>query len=103
MKRTESIGLALCTTIAVGMDSGFMVSRCEFSPPVHLAGTAVALLLQLSAVSVPLLVNRFFDDASQRARIRVFGFTLIACLASLPLMETAFVYGDTMGKEKGYP
>jgi hypothetical protein len=52
MNRTESIGLALYTTIAVGMDSWFLASRCEFSPPVQPLGTAVALLLQLSAISL---------------------------------------------------
>ena len=103
MNRTDSIGLALFTTIAVGMDGWFLASRCEYSPPVHVAGTAVALLLQLTAISVPLVMNHLFSDASQGARLRVFGFTLLASLSSLPLMEMAFVYGDTMGKAKGYP
>ena len=103
MNRTESIGLALFSTIAVGMDCWFLASRCEFSPPVHVTGAAVALLLQIAVISVPLVMNHLFSDASVDARIRVFAFTLIACVVSLPMMETALVYGDSMGKEKGYP
>jgi hypothetical protein len=103
MNRTDSIGLVLFTTISVAMDGWFLASRCEFSPPVHVTGTAVALLLQLAAISVPLVMNYLFVDASLNARIRVFGFTLLACLMSLPMMEMALVYGDSMGKEKGYP
>ena len=27
----------------------------------------------------------------------------LACLLSLPMMEAALVYGDSIGKDKGYP
>jgi hypothetical protein len=103
MNRTESIGLGLFTSITVAMDSWFLAARCELSPPVHITGTAAALLLQLAVISVPLVMAHLFTDASLNARVRVFGFAFIACLVSLPLMEMSLVYADAMGKEKGFP
>src|SRR5690242_16323221 len=50
MNRTDSIGLAIFTTIAVAMDGWLLASRCEFSPTVHPTATAVALILQLMTV-----------------------------------------------------
>ena len=103
MNRMEAMGLVLFSTIAVGADAYFFLSRCAFSPVLHLTGTAIGLLVQAAAVSIPLCVHRLFHDSEVKVRLRAFLFGLFACLASLPLMETAVLFGDSVGREKGFP
>lgn len=102
MNRIQSIGLAFVATLAVGMDVWFFVSRCEFSPAVHVLGTVIAVALQIFAVCIPVVMACVFSDASRRAQWRALGVALLACFLSLPLMEMAFVYGDSVGKAKGH-
>ena len=103
MNRTEATGLILFTTIAIGADAYFFVSRCECSPQLHLVGAAVALLVQGAAIAIPFAVNRHFHDSALKVRIRAFATGLFVCAVSLPLMETAVLFGDSVGRVKGFP
>lgn len=103
MNRTEAIGLTLFVVTSVAMDTYFLISRCASSPQLHASGAAVGLLVQVAAVSGPLVVNHLFHDSTLKVRLRAFGVGLLACVASLPLMETAVLFGDSIGQSKGFP
>jgi hypothetical protein len=93
----------MVVVVAVLADGYFVVSRCVCSPQIHAVGLAVGLLVQTAAVSIPLVVNRLFHDSELRVRLRAVGIGLFACILSLPLMETALLFGDSIGQVKGFP
>ena len=102
MNRTESIGLVLFAGIALAMDGWFLASRCASSPPLHASALAVGVLLQAAAIAVPLLTNHFLGDHSLKVRLRMFAVGVFAGVISLPLMETALLFGDSIGEAKGF-
>lgn len=103
MNRTELIGLVIFTTFAAAIDGLFLVARCASSPPLHVTGVAVGLTLQLAAVAMPLVTHRILADESLKVRLRMFAVGLFACVLSMPIMETALLFGDSIGKGKGFP
>jgi len=103
MNRTEVVGLTLFSAIAMGADISFLLSRCSCSPQLHVSGVAVGLMVQAAAVAVPLAVDRHFHDSALGVRLRGFGIGLVVCLLSLPLMENPVLFGDSVGRAKGFP
>jgi hypothetical protein len=103
MNRTEALGLFAFSLIAAVSDAYFVISRCSCSPEIHAAGFAAGLLLQVAAVSVVIAVHHILHDSEFKVRVRALGIGLFACVVSLPVMETAILFGDSIGREKGFP
>ncbi len=102
MKKIERSGLLTFATLAVIADVWFAVSRCSFSSEIHSSALALGALLQITSVAIPIMVNRYLSDQTPRYRLRFLILGALVCFWSLPVMEAAVLYGDSVGKEKGF-
>src|SRR5689334_19043451 len=93
--------LALVPAVG-GFDLWVVASRCPLSPPLHSTATLVACALQVIAIGLPILVERRFDTETARFRVRGAVIAVVCFLFSMPLFETAVLYGDSIGQGKGY-
>src|SRR4051812_24659542 len=102
MKRIERSGLLTFAILAVVADAWFSMSRCSFSPEIHIFAFALGALLQATSIAIPLIVNHYLTDQTPRYRLRFLIVGALVCFLSLPVMEAAVLYGDSVGKEKGF-
>jgi hypothetical protein len=102
MNQIERSGLLTFAILAAVGDVSFAMSRCSFSPEIHVSALGLGALLQTTSVAIPLVVNRYLADRTPRYRLRFLILGALVCFWSLPVMETAVLYGDSVGKEKGF-
>ena len=91
----------MSVVVALAGDVYFLGSRCECSPEIYASGVVVGLLVQAAAISIPLIVDHLFHDSACIVRLRAVGIGLLVCIGSLPLMETAILFGDSIGQRRG--
>ena len=70
--------------------------------PLQSTATLVACALQAIALGLPILVERRFETETPRFRARGAVIAVVCFLFSMPLFETAVLYGDSIGQGKGY-
>ncbi len=102
MNRIELGGLLTFVILVVVADVWFATSRCSLSPEIHASALGLGALLQTVSVVIPLIVNRYLSDQTPRYRLRFLILGTLAYFLALPVMETAVLYGDSVGKEKGF-
>jgi len=88
--------LLILVPAVVAYDLWIVASRCPLSPPIRATATLVACLIQVMAVSIPILMERQFGMETPRFRATSTLIAVAFFLWSLPMFETAVLYGDSI-------
>jgi len=102
VNRIEATALFSFVALAITFDMYVLLSRCAAAPKVHLMGAVLGVLAQTAAVAIPMALHRHFSGESAGFRLRAISLGVLLCVTSFPVLETAVLYGDSIGKEKGF-
>jgi hypothetical protein len=87
---------------ALIFDLWVIAGRCTVSPAIPTTAMLCASGLQAIAVGIPIALDVKFGAETVRFRVRGILIALFCLLISLPVFETSALYGDSIGREKGY-
>ena len=93
IQRTVLLTLA---PAVVAFDVWIIASRCPLSPPIRGTATLLACLIQVIAMAIPIIVERQFVTETLRFRATTVLIAVGLFLCSLPMFETAVLYGDSI-------
>jgi hypothetical protein len=98
MRKLEYCTAIILALLAVALDVWLFRSRCLASPEINPSTLSLGLLIQATAVGLPLLRTAWFDSASAAHGLKILGAALILFVGSAQAIRYSVLYSDKIGQ-----
>jgi len=84
------------------MYAWFLYSRCSASPGFYILGIFLGTIIQISAVTLPIVVSKKLPNEPFNRRLKYFYATCFLFVMSLMVLSYSIRYSDAIGKPNGF-